>query len=223
MDDASSNASSIVSDACVPGLTAFLLHDIARFESVGKGLAGSHCSITIPVSGYSMGTALPDGTVAQVDLSDGVSCLAGEVIIFRQAKRLVAHRILYRGVHGRAADYLITRGDTRIAPDPPVLYSQVLGRVTGVVASNAILPLARMRKRHWLVRCFNAVAMLVTVLALHVSPRVATHATRLLTTVERCLVSVSVLQHIRRILLATRRRQSSGRSRPSPRRLPWVQ
>ena len=170
-----------------------------------------------------MGATLPDGTVARVWLGDGASCLVGDVVIFRQGEQLVAHRVLYRGVHGRAVRHLVTRGDARIAPDPPVSCGRVLGRVTGIVTSSETLPLPQMRKRYWCVRCLMTAAMLVVVLTLHVSPVVAVRFTHLLTTVERWSLPVRLLQRIRRGLLAASGKRLPISDRPPCWRIPWVQ
>ena len=115
-------------------LAALLLEDAARFDRAAKSLAQQ--TIDFPIVGHSMEPTVAHGATVRVDLGRSVS--NDDVVLFRQHEQLVAHRVIHRG-----ARTLITRGDGRIAPDPPVALEHVLG----VVSS----PLPPMR-RHWLQR-----------------------------------------------------------------------
>ena len=115
-----------------------------------------------------MGVSLPDGTLIRVTLGDGRSCSAGDVVVFRQQQEIVAHRAL-----ARAREYLITRGDARIAPDQPVSFTRVLGRVTGVVAARSSVEPPGMPRRRWPVRVADFFALGIARLALQISPRLA--------------------------------------------------
>jgi len=146
-------------------LAALLLQDAARFDAAGKSLA-SH-SIDIPIVGHSMHPALTDGTIVHVSLGDGASCREGDVAIFRMDAQIVAHRVVHRGRR-----HLIMRGDARIAPDPPVPFGRVLGKMSERP------PLSYRRK-------VARLAETMIVLALHVHPSIAAFLARVLIGLER--------------------------------------
>lgn len=161
-------------------LAALFVQQAASFDSAGKSLAKSKQSVDMPITGGSMGAALPKGTIIRVSLVDGAVCNAGDVVVFRQNEQIVAHRVIHRAPH-----YLITRGDSRIAPDPPVPFLRVLGRVNAVLSSDQLLAVPGMRRRRWITRAANAVAGGISVVALRISPALAAVASRMLTWIER--------------------------------------
>jgi len=213
----------LASEARTRVLATLFLQDAAQFGGALKRLAEAHCSIEIPITGHSMGEALPDGTLARVCLGDGASCRVGDIAIFRQGTQLVAHRVLYQGRRGRAASHLITRGDARIAPDRPVPFARVLGRVTGIVVAYESLPPPRRRTRRWPVRVLNATLLWTTVLLLHVSPALAVRSARLLTMVERWLAAWSPWQRGGRAWQTDRVGPVLTGDQPLRGRLPWVE
>lgn len=152
-------------------LAAQLIRDPRQFDQVARELAASNQSIDIPITGGSMGAALPNGSIARIRLSDGSTCKLGDVVVFRLDEKLVAHRV----IHIRAP-FLVTRGDARVAPDPPIPFSRVLGRM--------IEP-PSMVARSWRARVADVFAMGSTIALLRVSPSLATRWTRLLRWAER--------------------------------------
>jgi len=167
-------------------LAELFLRDLDRFESAGRQLADGNHSVDIPITGGSMGVSLPDGTLIRVTLGDGTSCSAGDVVVFRQQQEIVAHRAL-----ARAREYLITRGDARIAPDQPVPFARVLGRVTGVVAARSSVEPPRMPRRRWPVRVADFFALGIAKIALQVSPRLAGQWIHGLAWIERSYLLLS--------------------------------
>jgi len=161
----------VAESSAAEALAAQLLRDPRQFDQVARELAGANHSIDIPISGGSMGAALPNGSVARILLADGATCTRGDVVVFRLDDQLVAHRVVYI-----RAPHLVTRGDARIAPDPPIPFARVLGRM---IEPPALI--ARSRRA----RIADVFAIGVTVAALRVSPSLAERWTRLLRWAER--------------------------------------
>jgi hypothetical protein len=164
-------------------LARVLLYDAERFDLASRLLARKECSVDMPIVGHSMRACLPDATVVQVALCAGVACAKGDIVVFRQNARIVAHRVVHR-----AAGYFVTRGDSRLAPDPPVPFDKILGRITSP---------PRLR-RDLLLRVIDLPIILMSIAVLKLSPSLAIRAYALFTFVER--QSLGVLAMIRRVL-----------------------
>ncbi|HYH07658.1 MAG TPA: S24 family peptidase [Thermoanaerobaculia bacterium] len=157
-------------------LAALLLEDAARFDQVARSLPQR--SIDLPIAGHSMEPTIADGETVRVGL--GSACTRGDVVVFRQDARIVAHRVVHR-----SSRFLIARGDGRIAPDPPVACDRVLGVVTS--------PLPPMR-RHWLQRfVLDAPFTLFMIVALHL--RIGTACSRFLRMLERRVLFFARVAH----------------------------
>jgi signal peptidase I len=88
-----------------------------------------------PLTGSSMAPLLQDGDVLVVEHGNGHLRL-GDVIVFRVAGRIKAHRLLRRR---RAADgglLYLTKGDASVAFDAPVPAEQVIGKVVEVYGAS---------------------------------------------------------------------------------------
>jgi hypothetical protein len=79
-----------------------------------------------------MWPAIPAGARLRVQLLDGDACSSGDIIYFARDDGYMAHRVVYHGWLGATGGYLLTRGDSCIVPDPPVVSSRVLGTVVAV-------------------------------------------------------------------------------------------
>jgi signal peptidase I len=161
-------------------LAALFLRDPQRFDQAAKELARTNRSVDLPITGISMGTSLPAGTIARVALTDSASCRVGDVIVFRQDETIVAHRVIVR-----SESFFLTRGDARLAPDLPVARDRVLGRIEGIVESGALLPMNRERRWHPLISAFRTVIRWLAVAAFRISPALLSQFTRLVSFVER--------------------------------------
>jgi hypothetical protein len=84
------------------------------------------------IRGSSMWPAIPAGARLRVQLLDGDACSSGDIIYFARDDGYMAHRVVYHGWLGATGGYLLTRGDSCIVPDPPVVSSRVLGTVVAV-------------------------------------------------------------------------------------------
>lgn len=96
----------------------------------------------IPVAGNSMLPILRPGDSVQVAHGQK-SIFRGDIVVFRQNGGLVIHRVL--AVRGK---FLLTKGDNRLRPDPPVPSAAVLGKVAarrrnGQTADFTTLPVRR--------------------------------------------------------------------------------
>jgi signal peptidase I len=159
----------VIDDGCA-ALSDLFLRETEIFDDAGRALAGR--AIEIPITGGSMVPTLAPGTVIDAILGDGAACRAGDVVVFRQGQRLIAHRVLRK-----SARHLVTRGDARIAPDAPVAFAQVVARVTS--------ELPPMPRRRALPRITSAAIVAATSLLLHIHPRLAAAWSRALTWIER--------------------------------------
>jgi signal peptidase I len=159
-------------------LAALFLRDASRFDDAAKLLA--HQAVDFPITGNSMAPNLPAGMVVRVVLVKADSCNPGDIVVFRHAQQIVAHRVIRR-----TRSYLITRGDARVAPDPPVSFERVLGCVTGIIASGELQPLKPIARRHPLVRAANTITMWLAAAALRINPVLAARLSRFLTILER--------------------------------------
>jgi len=177
---------SVASEERVRALAAVLLQDARRFHGALRGRAAAAGSfLDVPIKGQSMGAAIPDGGVVRVSLEGGEAAAVGDVVISGQGDQLVAHRVVYRGRRGRAAGYLMTRGDARIAPDPPVPLGRVLGRVTALAIAGAYAPVPPAPRTGWRGRWARATLVRADALALHVRPALAARLAGLMTAAER--------------------------------------
>ena len=55
----------------------------------------------------------------------------GDLVVFSDGRGLICHRLLRK-----AHNTLYLKGDTNLWTDPPIVYEQVLGRVTRIVDGN---------------------------------------------------------------------------------------
>lgn len=91
---------------------------------------------SVRVLGTSMKPTLAEGETLAVEFSPA-SLRRGDLLLFRQADYLVVHRLLGPARFPDGRPCLRTRGDARIALDPPVDPDRVVGRVTAVLRSRS--------------------------------------------------------------------------------------
>lgn len=98
----------------------------------------------IPIHGRSMQPLLHDGDAVRVRHGT-LPQRRGDLVVFRQGEQLVTHRVLR--IHYGAEMIFHTQGDNTWRPDPPVAQTAVLGRVTHLRRSGAVVDLDRRRWR----------------------------------------------------------------------------
>ncbi len=85
--------------------------------------------IVVEVQGRSMFPILRNGAHVEVQPVVMDELHPGDLVVFTNGYRLVCHRLIRRRRH-----LLFLKGDTNLFMDPPVPSSQVLGRVTRLIA-----------------------------------------------------------------------------------------
>jgi signal peptidase len=91
-------------------------------------VAHSFGEVCLQVTGSSMIPAIWPGDVVAVRRSELGELRPGQIVLYRQERGLVAHRIVH--IHG---NLLTTRGDTLRHVDPPVKASDLVGQVLSLV------------------------------------------------------------------------------------------
>jgi signal peptidase len=88
-------------------------------------------SLQLLVSGSSMVPAVRPGDVLHVKHSEVGNVSKGDIVVFRRAGRLIAHRALRTpGKSGKGL--LVTQGDRVRLKDAPISGSELLGRVVAI-------------------------------------------------------------------------------------------
>ena len=85
------------------------------------------------VTGSSMLPSIWPGDTIHVEAARPESLEPGDIVLYRHGPRLFAHRLL-QSLAGKKLNLFATRGDALPSPDPPVSSSDILGRVTSIVA-----------------------------------------------------------------------------------------
>jgi len=89
------------------------------------------------VEGTSMEPVLQTGDVVVVIRKVKPEELSvGDIVVYRRGSSLVIHRVVSLGPSG-----LVTKGDNNWAPDPPVPYEAVVGKVLSVGGATFRVPL----------------------------------------------------------------------------------
>lgn len=116
-------------------------------EAVEEALARRGRTV-VAVHGRSMYPALRHGTRVEVQPVAYDELQRGDLVVFSNGRTLICHRLIRKT---RRLCFL--KGDTNLWMDPPVVWSQVLGRVTRVISDDLrIQPItsARQRRLAWL-------------------------------------------------------------------------
>jgi hypothetical protein len=121
------------------------------------------------VRGNSMAPAIPAGARIRVRPGEGSSCRIGDVVFYLSDGGYVVHRVAYRPAPSADGDYLLTAGDARFAPDPPVPCRQILGTVVAVQGNGQWAPVGPPVPGPWHRRVVRAVTLPVMILATKVS------------------------------------------------------
>lgn len=118
---------------------------------------------TIRVYGRSMYPTLRHGMRIVVQPAAYDELMIGDLVVFYDGRGIVCHRLLRK-----AQRLCYLKGDTNLWSDPPVVWSQVLGRVTHLIDDDfRILPFdtpARRRRARWHARLSYFYALYYTLL-----------------------------------------------------------
>lgn len=124
------------------------------------------------IHGSSMWPAIAPGTRLRVRVLGPVPCQPGDIVYYLADDGYMVHRVIHRGRRGAAAEYLLTCGDNRLAPDPPVRADRVLGTVIAVETPSGWRPTAAFQPGSWPRRLIRAITVPCMIAALGVSPGV---------------------------------------------------
>lgn len=144
-----------------------------RLNAVASLLKASGRDIECLVEGTSMGATLPARSQVKIRCGEPEGYVRDAIVAFVAGRKIVSHRVVHRGRRGMASEYLITRGDGRVLPDPPVRLRSVLGTVTGVWIGDRWVEPSAPARRPPLRRVPAALLMLLAKAALELNVRLA--------------------------------------------------
>ncbi len=165
------------SDASMPAadltraVGALLLADPKRITALVASLRGPDRVIESTIEGMSMGQSLPPGARIRIELVERTRYDTGTVIAFLVGAQVVVHRVVHRGLAGKAAGLMLTRGDAPCVPDEPVTHAQILGPVTGVLRDGRWDAPHGAPRRSLRARIVSATLLLGATALLYLSPR----------------------------------------------------
>lgn len=88
-------------------------------------------SLRLRVVGTSMLPVLWPGDILSVHRHNPTEVKAGDVVVFRNGRRLVTHRVIHRTPYQKSIQW-VTRGDRLKYDDAPVSSHELLGRVVSI-------------------------------------------------------------------------------------------
>jgi signal peptidase I len=109
----------------------------SRFVVVSSELLARGYGVRFRASGGSMRPAICDGDVITVEPAAPARLVPGSVIVYRQADRVFAHRLVSVGADDAGQERLLLRGDATHVCDAPISPAQVIGEVVAVRRGSA--------------------------------------------------------------------------------------
>ena len=103
--------------------------DTQAFLDLSDRLLTAGCRVRFRASGQSMYPAIRDGEMLDVERVELTSIQRGDVLLYRHARRPIAHRVVQICRKGNVISGFLLCGDAKTAFDAPVEPHQVLGRV----------------------------------------------------------------------------------------------
>jgi hypothetical protein len=113
-------------------VSEFLLDHPPLLVPLASGFRERLPIVESAIHGSSMAPAIPPGARLRIRLLGQQPCQPGDVAYYWAHDGYTVHRVVYRARRGSTHDYLLTCGDNRLAPDPPVPSDRVLGTVIAV-------------------------------------------------------------------------------------------
>ena len=111
------------------------------FLELSAELLAEGYGVRFRAGGNSMHPAIRDGEAVRVEPVCACEIRRGDVILYRAARGLTAHRVLRIEKNGDGASTFHLRGDACTSDDEPVTVAQVMGRVTEVERGGASVAL----------------------------------------------------------------------------------
>jgi len=112
----------------------------ARKCELAGELLRSSGNLRLRVAGWSMLPVIWPGDTLVIDRANGDPALEGDIVIFSNGRRLVAHRVTKSNGTGSMVQ---TQGDALPRPDSPVAHEELLGRVSFIVRNGKLVKPAR--------------------------------------------------------------------------------
>jgi signal peptidase I len=107
-----------------------LVHTVLK--EIGFTLLAEGKTIRVKADGISMYPTIKPGSVIYIEpFGKGIDPLPGEIIAWKRDSGFVVHRLI-RTYEKEDRKYFVTRGDSSLAEDDPVLFDQIAGKVVKV-------------------------------------------------------------------------------------------
>ncbi len=101
-------------------------------KDIGFSLLDEGKTISVKAEGISMYPSIKSGSVIFIEpLKQGTEPARGEIIAWKKESGIVVHRLVSTFITKHQKFY-VTRGDSSLAEDEPVLLEQIAGRVVRV-------------------------------------------------------------------------------------------
>lgn len=97
-------------------------------QDVSLGLLAEGIAVKVSLGGYSMLPVLKAGDTATVVKTGREELHKGDIVLFRDSKKVIAHRII-RIINTNSDYTYITKGDSLKKADKPVQYQDILGKI----------------------------------------------------------------------------------------------
>ena len=111
------------------------------FYVLSKDILARGASLRFRARGNSMRPFIQDGDMLSIEPIEASRVQIGDVILFGQGGRVLAHRAIKRHIENEGM--LIVKGDSHLRPDRPVHPDQVLGKVTSIEREGELISLDR--------------------------------------------------------------------------------
>ena len=93
-------------------------------------------SLRLGVRGWSMLPVVWPGDTLVIDKANGQSVSEGDIVLYQRDRRFFIHRVLGKTVEN---SMILTQGDALSQPDPPVMNSDVLGKVVFILRDGKLI------------------------------------------------------------------------------------
>jgi hypothetical protein len=155
------------------------------------------------IRGNSMSPAIPHGARLRLRLSGQGPCHVGDVVFYLADDGYMVHRVVSSARRVSGQTYLLTEGDARFAPDPPVPCSRVLGTVVAVKVTGQWQPPGPPTKDPWHKRVTRALTQTILIAVMSLNVAAASRLAALLLILEsRARLATRVMKREVRVALS---------------------
>jgi signal peptidase I len=104
---------------------------MTQFAALAEHVVGTGMSIRFRACGGSMHPTIFDGDVITVAPVAAHEVARGDILLYRDGDRVLAHRLIRVSSHGTETRFRL-RGDSNASCDAPIAAAQIVGRVEAV-------------------------------------------------------------------------------------------